>query len=338
MSDVYYAVAHRSQAEINSFKTRYQDFDERVIPRIIQKEMGYEVASWQRSKSWGSSHVIYFVNIPSKESRLVFRANLGFNQQPETVMVVEKLITDLVADKGIPTNRVLVANCSRDEFDFDYQIQEELVGSDIEDTFEGTQDEYDRLSYQLGQYVAQYHTISFDKFGRFDGHQAMNGVLVGTKHNFAQYVFLNIESDLKYLVEANVISKTKRDAIQKVFDDNRTIMEIERGVLIHHDLADHNIFFQDDRITGIFDWEACVVGDPVLDLASCPTWRTHYSREKQLLAGYMSVTGLPDNFTEKRNVYLLRTVLWKTVYAIRAGILDQQRKMKFEKAMSLFSL
>jgi aminoglycoside phosphotransferase (APT) family kinase protein len=107
---------------------------------------------------------------------------------------------------------------------------------------------------------------------------------------------------------------------------------------VHYDLADHNIMFEGARITALFDWETAVSGDPVLDLASCPTWRTHYPREKKLVEGFTSVSNLPDFFEEKMNLYRLRTMLWKIVYVIRMNILNERRKQTFLNALQPFGL
>ena len=115
-------------------------------------------------------------------------------------------------------------------------------------------------------------------------------------------------------------------------------MKIKSGSLIHHDLADHNIMFKNSKITGIFDWEACCIGDPVLDLASCPTWKTHFPREQKLIEGYTSVTSLPNHFVEKMRIYKLRTMLWKMVFAIRANIVTENRKQKFLSALIPFGI
>ncbi len=245
MTDIYYAVAHRSQEEIDSFKTRYDEFNEEVIPAIFDKDLNLTVTNVKRSESWGSSHVIYYVQtqdkvngkaregaLGQKNEELVFRANLGMNPQPEAVMLVEKLITDQVAEIGIPTNRVLHVDISRKNYSFDYQIQEKILGNDLEDHFQGTQEEYDAMSYELG----------------------------------------------------------------------------------------------------------ALVGDPVLDLASCPTWRTHYPRKEQLLAGYQSVRQFPDHFQEKWDLYNLRTMLWKMVYAIRMDIVNDVRVERFKTSLAPFSL
>jgi len=334
--DIYYVVAHREQAEIDSFKTRYKEFDTGLIDEILDKSLGVKVKRFKRSKSWGSSHVIYFVEVKGHDESLVLRANLGFNKEAEVVMLVEKLVTDGAAKLGVPVNKVLYVDVLRKHFDFDFQIQEKLEGNDLEDHFKGTKSEYDQMSFDLGVMMAKYHQLTFDGFGMFDHKSALRGVLRGSKRKFIDYMKVCLESDIEYLVEAQVVSKSVGKKIGKLFDKYKKAMDIKRGVLVHHDLADHNIFFKNNKITGIFDWEACVSADPMLDLVSCPTWGTHYPRAQKLIEGYKTVSHLPDDFEEKRKIYLFRTLLWKTVYAIRMNILTDKRKQRFTDVLKLF--
>lgn len=155
---------------------------------------------------------------------------------------------------------------------------------------------------------------------------------------FYDYLVTCLESDLKYLREADILTRAQTDQVVKIFVDHRELVNIKRGVLIHHDLADHNIMFADNKITALFDWEACVIGDPVLELASCPTWRTHYPQTEQLLAGYQSVRELPENFQVKWDLYTLRTMLWKMVFAIRMEIVTEARVEKFKSALVPFRI
>lgn len=338
MNDIYYTVAHRSQEEISSFKTRYQDFNQEVIPQIFKRDLGLTVTDWRQSDSWGSSHVIYYVSTKEKNKELVFRANLGVNPEPESVMLAEKLITDQVAEIGVPTNRVLEVNISRDKVDFDYQIQEKIVGQDLEDHFDGSKEEYDQLSYDLGALIARLAELEYEGFGKFDPEVVLSGQLKGTKLSFYDYLVTCLESDLKYLLQVELLSSQQLKQVEQTFEQHRELVDLETGSLIHHDLADHNIMFADNKITALFDWEAAVIGDSALDLASCPTWRTHYPREKQLLAGYESVKSLPENYQAKRDLYVLRTMLWKMVYAIRMDIVTPERAQRFKDALQPFGI
>ncbi len=340
MTDIYYTVAHRSQEEIDSFKSRYDTFDVALISPIFKDSLNFTVINSKPSTSWGSSHIIYFVKVKERQDSLVFRANLGFNKKPEAVMKVEQLICREVEKVSVPTNKVLCVDISRNKYSFDFQIEECLVGSDIENNFKGTKVDYDKMSFDLGKYIATYSQIQYEKFGMFDAKEANKDRLIGTKNTFHDYIITCLDDDLAYLVTSNVVTDEKRKKIKDLFEEYKPIInDIKRGSLVHHDLADHNIFFDGkDTITGIFDWEAAVVGDPILDLASCPTWRTFYPREDILVEGYKTIAQLPDNFKEKMNIYRLRTMLWKIVYAIRMNILNETRKQKFYEALKPFNL
>lgn len=339
MAEIYYVVAHRDQREIDSFKTRYESFDTACIPVIFNDVLNLKVVDIQRSTSWGSSHVVYFVRVVGWDRPAVFRANLGVNPVPEIVMKTEQLICQAVEKIGVPTNKVIYVDVSRNQYQFDYQIQECLIGHDIENHFKGTKEEYDKLSFELGEYIAMYSTLRFDKFGLFDSFGVQRNTLVGTKDIFSQYITTCLDQDLNFITSRNVITTAVRDQIVKLFDEYKPVINsLKEGSLVHHDLADHNIFFDSGRISGIFDWETAVVGDPVLDLASCPTWKTFFPREEQVVKGYHSIVGVNDYFRERMDIYRLRTMLWKIVYAIRMDILDDARKQRFADSLKPFKL
>lgn len=338
MSDIFYPVAHRSDEEIEALKNRYLTFDENVIPEVIKHACSMSAVSWKKPESWSTSHVIYIVTVRERARPVVVRANIGWGE-PERYMVVEKLITDQVASHGIPVNRILHVDISRDVHAFDYQIQDMLEGDDVEGHFHGTRADYDQLSFDLGRYVGQWGELEYEGFGRFDLGAASDGRLVGTKSSMYDYIIVRLDEDILYLVEAGVISSLQGAAIRKVFEDHKPVISVKKGTLVQYDLADHNVMFDGEKmITGIFDWEAAVVGDPVLDLASAPTWKTFFPREEKMIEGYRSVRDLPSFFKEKMAIYRLRTMLWKMVYAIRAGILNMDRKRKFDDSLKPFRL
>ena len=336
--DIYYPVVHRSDSQIEALKHRYETFDETSIPTII-KHSGFTAHSWKKPDSWSTSHVIYLVTVKEQSAPIVLRANIGWGEE-EYYMQVEKSITDRVAALGVPVNRILFVDVSRKNFPFDYQIQQMLVGRDIENAFAGSLSYYDQLSFDLGRYVASWGVLKFDGFGRFAAHNPARTLLVGTKQSMYAYIIVRLDEDIKFLVDGGLLDSAKANAIRKLFNQYKDPINAGNvSTLIHHDLADHNIMFDSKRsITGIFDWEAAVCGDPVLDLVSAPTWKTHFPREDKMVEGYRSIRDLPEYFKEKMDIYRLRTMLWKMVYAIRAGILNKDRMKKFENALEPFKL
>ena len=247
--DIYYPVAHRTQDEIDALKNRYKTFDETIIPAVM-KSNGFTSVSWTKPTTWGTSHVIYIVTVKEQKEPLILRANIG--GASEGMMVVEKLISREAMKLNIPVNEVLIADISRKQFSFDYQIQKKLKGKDIEDHFHGTRDEYDTLSFSVGKYVGQWGALSLSGFGRFDTASAMKGRLVGTKQSMYEYIIVRLDEDIRFLVDADLIDIAKADAILKLFDQYKDPINADGvSTLVHHDLADHNIMFDGERtITG----------------------------------------------------------------------------------------
>ncbi len=331
MADIFYPVAHRSDELIEAFKTRYEDFDEKLIPRIVHDALGLKVKKVVRSTSWGSAHVIYFLHF-EKHRDLVFRANINMDK-PEVEMLAEKLITDLVAQHGIPTNKVVMVDISRKKYPFDYQIEEKLGGIDPEDEFNGSQQDYENFTFETGVAIAKMSDITLEGFGRLDEKAVKKGKLKGSKKSLADYIAVCLDEDVHSLAEMKVLSNRQVQEILTFFFERKQLTNISQGNLVHYDLADHNLRYEKGHLVGIFDWETAVVGSPVIDLASCPTWRSHFPKREKLLEGYQSIKPLPENFDEFEKIVLLRTMLWKIRYAIRAGILDDKRKAFFKETL-----
>lgn len=330
--DIHYPVAHRSQEMIDSFKTRYDDFDESIIASVVYEAIGLKPVKVTRSSSWGSAHVIFFLKFKDHRD-LVFRANINM-PEPEVEMLIEKHVTDLVAAHDIPTNQIVHVDISRKKYDFDFTIQERLGGIDPEDEFTGTKEDYDTFNFETGQAIAKLGQIKLDGFGRFNEELvASSGQLVGTKKSVHEYLEVCWDEDLESLVEFKVIDDVQMQKIKDFFEQRQDVMNVAQGSLVHYDLADHNLRYDNGHLEAIFDWETAVVASPVLDLASCPTWKSHYPKREKLLEGYRSILQLPDNFEEMEKVYLLRTIVWKTRYVIRAGLLNEARTQRFQDVL-----
>lgn len=200
MNDMYYRHAHRSQEEIDVTKKRYQLFDVSLIPQIFKKALGLTAVSWVRPDSYGTIHVIYKVRVKEHAKEYLLRANISI-PKPEAEMKLEQLITEKVAPLGVPVSRILHVDISRRSVPFDFQIQEVLPGVDLEDHFEGTKEDYDRMSFTLGTYVARLAELRFERFGRFAAQEVHKNTLIGTKASFPDYIAVRLDEDLRFLVD-----------------------------------------------------------------------------------------------------------------------------------------
>lgn len=324
----HYLYSKLTVDEVEALKTRYDvvKFDQ-VAEAFRSCNLGLTPLEIRQPGSWSTRHVIYIVSVKETDEEFIFRANIGYGA-PELVLEREKLMTDLARNAGVPVNEIMYVDISRQHVPFDFQIQRKVAGEDLEDNFTGSQEVYDSLSVQLGEITARLHKVQLKGFGRFD-HRSTHTELIGDVESNSEYVLLDLDNELLKLVDSATISEKQAGKIKDYYNDRMELMTISRGVLVHYDIADHNIMFEDDNVTGLIDWEAAVCTDPVLDIASMPTWKTHHPRLEKFIEGYKKVSQLPDNFEEKYALYELRTLLWKTVFCIDAGILNEPRKKRF---------
>src|SRR5262249_51720235 len=118
------------------------------------------------------------------------------------------------------------------------------------------------------------------------------------------------------------ISPAERRRIERHFEDADGLLDGVEPVLLHGDLSGRNIFTDGVAITAVIDWEDCLAGDPVFDLAF---WATFHQDERHgaLLDGYASVRPLPADFDARFWLYYLRVALSKTVQRHRFGYPDR---------------
>jgi len=331
--------ANRSQKEIDILNKKYDLFNKSYIKKIFNKVLGLNVKSYEVPKSAGLPHLIFIVKFDNHKD-LVLRSNLGYGK-PEQTLLIEKLITDEVLSAGIPSNKILYVDISRKKYPFDFQIQEKIEGLDPEIKFNGTQKDYDKISYELGQIIAKMSEIKFEKFGHFNGKSAIKkNNLLGSFNSFFDYINFTLLDQLKFISKTGHLSINNIDKIYNLFDENKKLININQARLVHYDLADHNLRYdpKNFKITALFDWEAAIAGDPILDLASSPTWKSLFDRESKLIEGYKSLIKLPNNFQLKMDLYRLRTIIWKVEHNIRFKILNAPRLERLAKALEPFKI
>lgn len=330
--------ANRTLEEVSFLKKKYELFNTELLADIFDRSLGLKVIGYEKPKNVGLPHVTYIVHFDSHED-MIFRSNLGPNLV-EVELLKEKLVADLVKEKGLPTNEIVYVDISRKTFSFDFQIQKLLGGVDAEVEFLGNQNDYDKYSFSLGQLIAKFSEICLPGFGHFENKSIENENLIGEMKTFKDYIFLELIEQIESIKNAGYISQKTSQSVIKIFEDADELFNIKQGSLVHYDLADHNIRYNPKtfEVVAAYDWEASVVGDTFLDLASSPTWKTIYPREKKLIEGFSSVKKLPADYKERMDLYRLRTVIWKIIHNIKFSLVTPERMLRLKSALEPFGL
>ena len=109
---------------------------------------------------------------------------------------------------------------------------------------------------------------------------------------------LQVREDNLFTYELNVMSPTQNELLREIHDRTEKLFErlreIDEPQLIHADLHSGNLIWRDNKLI-ILDFDDAGIGFRLQDLAIATFYlREDREREKQLLAGYSSITPFPD--------------------------------------------
>lgn len=331
--DIYYFNVHRPASLVRRLQHRTEEFDPNIVPSVFKQSLGEGVDFQEVFTNMGTGHIIVFVKTTSGKD-LVLRANHALST-PEYYMDWEKTITARFEAIGIHSVPILASDTSRQYFPFDYQIIEKLPGRDLELEWEGSQSNYNELSFELGKIFAKQYQLPGTGWGRWT--KDKTGQIVGAKSSHHDYLIAYLDHDLEFISFFNFLSQDDSEKIKNYLNSPNIyslFANTTQGYFMHHDLPDHNVRYLDNKILSIFDWENAVVFDPICDLGAVPTWKSHYPREKQFIDGFVAELGKkPDNLEIKISVYLLRTMLWKIQFALKGNRVNARHINLFEEAL-----
>lgn len=310
--DVYYFNTHRSKELVLALQNRYSGFDDSIVPSLVERALACKVHKIVRNSNFGTGHIIYIVD--TDRGDVVFRGN-RFLEIPEHYMQLEQIITETYKAVGIPVNSMLFSDTSRALVPFDYQIMELLPGKDLEDDFNGTKEDYDTISYRLGQLVALQYKAPVAGWGRFKN----TDELIGVKNSAHEFLMAYVDHDLEEMVKGGLITDEGYTEIMSFLVGTKPILDkLGQAHLLNHDIADHNIRYEGNRVVALFDWENAVAFDPLCEIGSAHTWVCHYPRREQMTRGFLDALGfIPEDFEARVSLYFLRTMLWKSAFALR---------------------
>ena len=331
--DIYYYNVHRPAVLVKELQHRTEHFDQSLIPQIIESALHEQVEHYDMSKYLGTGHIIAYIKTKSGKN-LVLRATHALSE-PEKYMEMEKEIIDRYQKVGIPSTVIIAADSSRQSFPVDYQIMLPLTGRDLEVEWDGSQEDYDALSFKLGRLLAKQYQLPGSGWGRWTRNK--DGKIVGAKKSHHDYLTAYLDHDLSVIQLFSLTSEQGIGQLRSYFNSSNLIdlfSDISGGYFVHHDVADHNIRYTGREIVALYDWENAVVYDPLSDIGSAPTWKVQYPREAKLREGFLAELGnKPHNFAAKADVYFLRTMLWKVAFALKGQRLAPRHLDLFSDAL-----
>lgn len=257
----------------------------------------------------------------------------------------ESLASQIALENGLPAYKTYCIHELENEEDISYQVIEKLNGDTVQFCLKKHLEKEEQLVIEMGKTMARLHKIKVNGFGPFDNEQAKNGNLKGVHKSLKDSINAGLEENLERLVTYNILTKEIADKMKTLFDDNE-LLNSDISVLIHNDFADWNLLTDSNKITGIIDWDECVAGHPIQEIAC---WSTFFDPEriKPFLKGYFNEVPKYDNFDEMFELMRLRYIISKMALRIKRYTYEQTPFLKsmiekgekhLEELMDIFHL
>jgi len=236
---------------------------------------------------------------------------------------MESAVLGEVAKIGVPVPRVLGCDASRTRVPFAWQALERIPHPDLNQWWKaGTLDE-PKIAHEIGRNIALWQAIEPQGFGPFDLDAWREGRgLIAFHADYPAYYRLRLEDHLGFLVSRSFLSAERADEIRNVIDAHAGALRLDRGVLVHKDLALWNVLGTPESAVAFIDFDDAISGDPMDDLSLLACFHNAAFLE-QAFAGYASERALPEDWRSRFWLHLLRNLIVKAVIRVGAGYFER---------------
>lgn len=231
-------------------------------------------------------------------------------------LAVESVLLDRVRACGVPTPLVHGCDASRSRVPFAWQALERIAAPDLNHWFKQGVLDMPRIAFDIGAAVAKWQSLTFSGFGVLD--EALNGF----RSTYRDYFHLRLDEHLAFLTQRGFLSPAQRDEIATEIAQHSSLLQLERGCLVHKDLALWNVLGTRDQIAAFIDFDDAISGDPLDDLSLLGCFHDGAALGRAL-EGYQSLRRLPVEHRRRFWLHLLRNMLVKAVIRVGAGYFDR---------------
>lgn len=237
---------------------------------------------------------------------------------------IESKVMDMVRACEVPTPKIFTVDSSRTCYPFAYQLMEFIDYPDLNSIDKKGLLDPLSLGEIIGENIARWQIIKPAGFGLFNPEfQKAGEPLYGLHENYPDYFLLNLDRHLDFLTLSGFLSLQEKKNLQDIVQSNMQYLQIDKGCLVHKDLAFWNILGTKEEIKSFIDWDDSISGDPTDDLSLLSCFQCWPFMET-VLKGYQNIKPLPENFESRFWLHLLRNMIVKAVIRVGAGYFDRK--------------
>ena len=291
---------------------------EALVRDVVTRHFG-QAPSALRDGGGQGNHRTFVATVDRRE---VF-VRLEDGPERDDYIAVESCVMDHVRALGVPTPRVFGTDATRRDAPFAWQILELIPAPDLNRHLKAGTLDVPRAAAQIGRLIATWQGVRVEGFGPFDVDVARTqGELRGLHPTYASYFLTRLDAHLDFLVQRAFLQQAQADAMREAIEAHRDLLDLPGPCLVHKDTALWNLLGTEREVTAVIDWDDCIGGDPMDDLALLACFHDG-AFLRHAFDGYASVRALPPDHVARFWLHLLRNMLFKAVIRVGAGYFDQ---------------
>jgi transketolase len=296
----------------------------RIAAHVCAEVMGQAPVAVRPLGVPGTFHVLYRAAFRDGRAVIV-RLNALSEQRRDFLLCLDPWVCRRLRAERLPALEIHHVDVERRLCPWDFQLLQEAPGRPLTllDDDEGA---LQPLLFQLGRFVARLHAIRMRGFGFLDVRPLVLGegddCVWGTCARWRHHVLRRLDAHVEHCAAIGVVTAGESQRILAAFLAAEDLLDDVEPVLLHGDLGSHNVFTDGHKITALIDWEDCLSGDAVFDIAFWATFHPE-RRHPAFLKGYQAEHPLPRDFERRFWLYFLRVALAKTVLRHRLGLTDR---------------
>lgn len=269
-------------------------------------------------------HRVFKITVRAKE--YILRLNAQPEQYIECQFYIDEWIAKTLRLRHLPTPAIYRVDTSRTICSTDYEVMEAAPGSSLYELSQ-TRKLTHSILVNLGKFIAKIHSIPIRGYGPLMMTGRRDQAYVkGMLSSWHDYFFMQLNRHVNVCRTYGLITQPFERKIYLAVTRTENVLGTIESVLLHGDVAHHNAFANGKIITALIDWEDCLSGDSVYDIAYYGTGAsTHEAWLPSFLEGYQSIRKLPKDFEIRYWLYYLRISLAKAVVRLRYGTSQEER-------------
>lgn len=285
-----------------------------VVSTIIAETIRRKITSYDRILN-GEVNEVYTITLEDN-TKVILR----IGHIPGRSFEAETWAIERAKDAGVPVANILaIGTLNGADKPSHYSIQEMLKGKRFDSMLWEDRIAPERaqaITQQAGEILARLHSITATTgYGNIDERGK------GKYPNVMAWIQAHLDKQGIYeeLFTQQNLPSSMLEAVFAKLQEAETLFD-PAPHLLHMDYGPKHIFVgEDDKVTGIIDFEGAEGGDIALDFASWEYWFSKSVPTEWLYEGYKKISKLGDNFNERLRIAQLHELLDLLNYYTNVG-------------------